>query len=44
MGGNQKIKVELGKFKFECEGKTEKVIDAAIEALKNHKKVIDLAY
>jgi len=45
MGNNsQKIKVECGKFKYECEGSPEKIIDAAIQALQQLKKVIDIGY
>ncbi|MFZ7137886.1 MAG: hypothetical protein ACOWW1_05660 [archaeon] len=44
MGKSEKIKIECGKFKFECEGEVGKIMDAGIEALKQHKKVIELAY
>ena len=42
MGDTEKIKIEIGDFKFECRGELEKIIDAGIEVLKQHKKVADI--
>lgn len=41
--GEEKIKIEVGDFKYECRGELEKIVDAGIEALKNYKKVADVA-
>lgn len=43
--GSNKIKIEMKNgFKWECEGPTDKLIDAGIEVLKTQKKLNDVTY